>query len=117
MGQIITSLINFFLEVKKSNKVYKSHKDNNRIFSAIKLFLLGVTIFISFESITTVYVTKAENIKLKEEVKYLSALKVENESLKLKNELLSNTLSSFIGSTHVDQINRQSQKDKKANSK
>ena len=117
MGQIITSLINFFLEVKKSNKVYKSRKDSNRIFSAIKLFLLGVTFFISFESITTVYITKAENIKLKEEVKYLSALKIENESLKLKNELLSDALSSFIGSAYVDQINRQSKKDKKANTK
>ena len=117
MGQIITSLIIFFLEVKKSNKVYKSNKDNNRIFSAIKLFLLGVTIFVSFKSVTTVYVVQAENIMLKEEIKELVELKNENESLKLKNELLSSTLEYFIGSNHVEQINKDKQKDKKPKSK
>jgi regulator of replication initiation timing len=50
-------------------------------------------------------------------IKELEELKNENESLKLKNELLSSTLASFIGSNHVEQINKDKQKDKKPKSK
>ena len=107
MGQIISSLFSFFLEVGRSGKNYKTNRSRSKAANIIIGGLITFAIFIAGESFFSAYVVQADNIKLKAEVASLKKLQNENYELKIRNEVLSATLIHFLGKNLVDKINQE----------
>lgn len=105
MGQIITSLINFFLEVGKSGHNYRTPRNKGKAVQILIFAALGLMSYISYQGFTTAYLSRSEVVKLKAEIIELSSMRKENESLKVRNEILSTTLSHYIGLPLVNKLN------------
>lgn len=110
MGQIITSLIRFYIEVYRSNKEYENKDLDRRKSITFKKIIIILALILAFYFLGFYYVERGENIKLRNEIKELQKYKLENESLKIKNDLLSETLSAFIGEKFIEQINKEKAK-------
>ncbi len=107
MGQIITSFFNFLLEVGRSGDRYKTRRNKSKAITIIlwaTIVLAGYTAFTSFGE---AYVSKAQVIRLKDKIARLEKLREENAELKIRNEILSATLSHYIGQPLVDRINNE----------
>lgn len=107
MGQIITSLINFFLEVGHSGGQYKTKRNRGKALTIFILAFLVLTVYISVESFGSAFSSKAEVIKLRKQNESLQHLKQENDTLKIRNEILSSALANYLGQKLVDQLNVQ----------
>lgn len=105
MGQIITSLINFFLEISGSGERYKTQRNRSKALTICMWFFLALTVYISIESFNSAFASKAEVIKLRKQNEVLQELKHENDTLRIRNEILSSTLARYLGQRLVNQIN------------
>lgn len=105
MGQIITSLINFFLEVGRSGDKYKTQRNRSRTTTILMWCFLSLTVYISIESFNSAFSSKAEVIKLRKENEILQGLKKENDTLTIRNDILSSALARYLGQRLVNQIN------------
>lgn len=107
MGQIITSLINFFLEVGRNNNQYKNQKAKSRSANVIVLAFIGLITYAFYLSFSSAFTSKVEVIKLRKQVESLEVLRRENDTLRIRNEILSSALSRYIGSDTVNQLNNE----------
>lgn len=105
MGQIITSLINFFLEVGRSGEQYKTHRTRSKTLTVFMWTFLSLTAYVSIEGFGSAFASKAEITKLRKQNESLQQLKQENDTLKIRNEILSTALSNYLSPKAVDQLN------------
>lgn len=114
MGQIITSLINFLLEIGRSGDHYKTRRNKSRASTILWLCMLAIAFFITVESVSTAYKATGEVVKLKATIANLEHLHRDNTALKIRNDILSYTLTLYIGQPLVEKLNNNSLEDLKA---
>lgn len=111
MGQIITSLINFFLEIGRSGEQYKTRRSRNQAGIIIVIVLALIFGYGTFKGFGSAYLSKVEVVRIKRQLEkseqLSSRLFRENEVLRIRNEILSSTLSLYIGKSLVERLNSQ----------
>ena len=107
MGQIITSLINFLLEVGRSGRQYRTTRNKSKTSAILITVFLVLSAFIASSSFFAAYEAKIETIKLKDQVAELEHLYRKTEALTIRNEILSTTLAHYIGKSLVETINKE----------
>ena len=107
MGQIITSLINFFLEAGRSGEQYRTQRNRSKAITILMWSFLGLTVYISIESFNSAFSSKAEVLKLRKQNEELQHLRQENDTLKIRNEILSSALVNYLGQKLVNQLNNE----------
>lgn len=105
MGQIITSLINFFLEVSRSGQEYRTRRTKSRSTKLILFFVISLLAFTSYESFVSAFSSKAEVVKLKEKLILCEYILRENDALETRNEILATALAYHTGKEYVDTLN------------
>ena len=111
MSQTISALFRFFLEIGRSGDQYKTRHTKSRAYVIIALVIGLAGAYALVSSFGTVYKANVEVVKIKVE---MAAVKETNKQLfdsnarlEIRNEILSQTLSMYIGKTLVDNLNRQ----------
>ncbi len=106
MGQIITSLVNFILEMTRSGDRYKSRRNKGKTAFIFLALVACVGVYMATKSFTNAYVCTAEQVRLKRRIDELLHYERENAALQVRNEILSATLSMYIGKQSVEKINQ-----------
>lgn len=107
MGQIITSLINFFLEVGRSGKQYKTQRNRSKALTIFMWAFFTMMAYVSIEGFGSAFSSKAEINKLRRENENLQYLKHENDALRVRNEIMANALTAYLSPKVIEQINKE----------
>lgn len=109
MGHLISALINFFLEIGRSGEQYKTRRSKSQATMIILITFAVIAGYGSFKGFGAAYFAKVEVVRMKKKVAEVEAtnenLFRENSRLQIRNEILSNTLSLYIGKQLTGQIN------------
>ena len=111
MSQTISALFRFFLEIGRSGDQYKTRHTKSRAYVIIALVIGLAGAYALVSSFGTVYKANVEVVKIKVEMVAVKETNKQlfdsNARLEIRNEILSQTLSMYIGKTLVDNLNRQ----------